>query len=91
MSEEYEGPTELECIDAEITNLKDQLQGIEQADVSSLSSTALVQFVLSKEEIDPFVNPTLTDEAMWAATVPVPRPVVPEVTEEKTCTCCTVV
>ena len=82
---EYEEPTELEALEKEIENLKGQLEGVNDAGLFSVSSDNLVKHVISKEEKDPFVNPTLTDEAMWAATLPVPRPVVPEVTEEKSC------
>ena len=82
---EYEGPTELEALDKEIDNLKGQLEGLKDAGMFSVSSDNLVKHVISNEEKDPFVNPTLTDEAMWVATLPVPRPVAPEVTEEKSC------
>lgn len=88
MNGEYEGPTEVEELEQEINNLQGQLDGSTNAELYSDVSSKLVQHIRSKEDKDPFVNPTLTDEAMWAATIPVPRPVVPEVTEEKTC--CTV-
>ena len=68
MADENEVPADLPSLQADVEALKEQLDGVKNADNIGETAEKILKCAVSKQELDGFVGPSGPRESMYAGT-----------------------